>query len=106
MPATGTDWKMSDWRAAQHGCSLTLNTMWSSGLHNVKSILRHKYRVGGEWIESSHYEKELGVLADEKLNMIQKSAFAAQKAKFILDCIKRSVASRSVACFSSSILLP
>jgi len=38
-------------------------------LHMGWGNLEHKYRLGGEWLESSPEVKELGVLAGEKLNM-------------------------------------
>ncbi|CAM5172809.1 unnamed protein product [Eretmochelys imbricata] len=55
----------------------------------------HCYRLGTDWLSSSSAEKDLGITVDEKLDMRQQCALVAKKAKGILDCISRSIASRS-----------
>jgi len=55
----------------------------------------YQYRLGGEGIERNPSKKDLGVLVNEKLDMSCQCILTAQKASYILGCIRRSMASRS-----------
>lgn len=53
-----------------------------------------RVQIQAVWVESSPEEKHLGVLVDERLDVIQQCALVAQKVDCILGCIQSIVASR------------
>jgi len=61
-------------------------------LHLGQGNIKHQYSLGGKWIKSSP-EKDLKVLADLKQNVSQQCLLAAQKANYVLICIKRTMIS-------------
>ena len=64
-------------------------------LHMGWSNPKHKYSLGREGVESSPEGKDSGVLVGAKQNVTRECVLAAQKASYILYCIKGSMASRS-----------
>ncbi|CAM4533622.1 unnamed protein product [Caretta caretta] len=64
-------------------------------LHLGQKNPMHCYRQGTKWLGSSSAEKDLGVIADKKLDMSQQCALVARKTSGIWGCIRRSIASRS-----------
>jgi len=63
-------------------------------LHLGRNNPMNQYSLGADLLESSSAERDLGVMVDDRLTMSQQCALLVKKANGILECIKKSVASR------------
>jgi len=63
-------------------------------LHPGGNNCMHQYRLGGDLLERSSAEKDLGVLVDNRFAVNQLCHLVAKNANATLECIKKRVASR------------
>lgn len=61
------------------GNLLKFNKQKCKVLHQARNVCRHQYMLGSTQLESSSTGKDLGVLADTKLNMNQQYDLATKK---------------------------
>ena len=71
-----------------HSCGKGITASWE---HNPG----YMHRLRDKKLESSPTERDVGFLADGKLNLSQQCALAAQRANRTLGCIRPSTASRA-----------
>ena len=60
-------------------------------MHLERGNPDYTYRLGDEMLESSPTERDLGILADSKLNMSQQCVQEARKANCIPGCIEHGI---------------
>ncbi|KAJ7420338.1 hypothetical protein BTVI_21739 [Pitangus sulphuratus] len=84
--------RLKTWAEKNH---LKFNMGKCRVLHLRRNNPRHQYKLGAAPLEGGSAEKDLGVLADNKLSMSQLCALEAKTVNGILGCISKNIASRS-----------
>ena len=73
---------------------LPFNAIKCKVMHLGYQNLEQTYHLNGHALESSHREKDLGVIIDDKLKFYDHTAKAVKKANQILGVMKRSYNTR------------